>query len=292
MFQIQDYECRSYNVDLLELRILGLSIWLEWVEIIELCICECMYVNLVIGECVWDLLVGVCIKCISENQWWELFDFNMFCFYYYNVSMQCMVWYWLQGCDIILLVKLQMLKQNMEFLCVLVESSFGCGSSVSCEGSISFFLEFEFDIEKVQELLVRIGWFVVFGVLKEDSGSFLLLGVFFEKDYEIYWDYSVDGQFFYYRIFLLWWNLGVKECMFIKVVDCEFSFFVVQGNGYVLDGLFGVCLCRFFGSQYLFSLQIFILEVDGIIFFLERRLLFFLKRVEFFGSSFLLLVQF
>eukprot|EP00058_Branchiostoma_floridae_P010342 XP_002595830.1 hypothetical protein BRAFLDRAFT_232895 [Branchiostoma floridae] len=48
----------------------------DWVEIIEPKSREIMFANLVTGECVWDLPVGVAVKKAHDNQWWELFDNN------------------------------------------------------------------------------------------------------------------------------------------------------------------------------------------------------------------------
>uniref|UniRef100_A0A2K5Y5T2 Rho GTPase-activating protein 39 n=1 Tax=Mandrillus leucophaeus TaxID=9568 RepID=A0A2K5Y5T2_MANLE len=291
MSQTQDYECRSHNVDLPESRIPGSSTRLEWVEIIEPRTRERMYANLVTGECVWDPPAGVRIKRTSENQWWELFDPNTSRFYYYNASTQRTVWHRPQGCDIIPLAKLQTLKQNTESPRASAESSPGRGSSVSREGSTSSSLEPEPDTEKAQELPARTGRPAAFGALKEDSGSSSPPGVFLEKDYEIYRDYSADGQLLHYRTSSLRWNLGAKERMLIKVADREPSFLAAQGNGYAPDGPPGVRSRRPSGSQHSPSLQTFAPEADGTIFFPERRPSPFLKRAELPGSSSPLLAQ-
>ncbi|XP_055204564.1 rho GTPase-activating protein 39 isoform X3 [Gorilla gorilla gorilla] len=291
MSQTQDYECRSHNVDLPESRIPGSSTRLEWVEIIEPRTRERMYANLVTGECVWDPPAGVRIKRTSENQWWELFDPNTSRFYYYNASTQRTVWHRPQGCDIIPLAKLQTLKQNTESPRASAESSPGRGSSVSREGSTSSSLEPEPDTEKAQELPARAGRPAAFGTVKEDSGSSSPPGVFLEKDYEIYRDYSADGQLLHYRTSSLRWNSGAKERMLIKVADREPSFLVAQGNGYAPDGPPGVRSRRPSGSQHSPSLQTFAPEADGTIFFPERRPSPFLKRAELPGSSSPLLAQ-
>ncbi|PNJ08116.1 rho GTPase-activating protein 39 isoform X2 [Pongo pygmaeus] len=291
MSQTQDYECRSHNVDLPESRIPGSSTRLEWVEIIEPRTRERMYANLVTGECVWDPPAGVRIKRTSENQWWELFDPNTSRFYYYNASTQRTVWHRPQGCDIIPLAKLQTLKQNTESPRASAESSPGRGSSVSREGSTSSSLEPEPDTEKAQELPARAGRPAAFGTVKEDSGSSSPPGVFLEKDYEIYRDYSVDGQLLHYRTSSLRWNSGAKERMLIKVADREPSFLAAQGNGYAPDGPPGVRSRRPSGSQHSPSLQTFAPEADGTIFFPERRPSPFLKRAELPGSSSPLLAQ-
>ncbi|XP_064240800.1 rho GTPase-activating protein 39 isoform X2 [Aotus nancymaae] len=291
MSQTQDYECRSHNVDLPEARIPGSSTRLEWVEIIEPRTRERMYANLVTGECVWDPPAGVRIKRTSENQWWELFDPNTSRFYYYNAGTQRTVWHRPQGCDIIPLAKLQTLKQNTESPRASAESSPGHGSSVSREGSTSSSLEPEPDAEKAQELPARTGRPVAFGALKEESGSSSPPGVFLEKDYEIYRDYSADGQLLHYRTSSLRWNSGAKERMLIKVADREPSFLAAQGNGYTPDGPSGVRSRRPSGSQHSPSLQTFAPEADGTIFFPERRPSPFLKRAELPGSSSPLLAQ-
>ncbi|XP_032616713.1 rho GTPase-activating protein 39 isoform X2 [Hylobates moloch] len=291
MSQTQDYECRSHNVDLPESRIPGSSTRLEWVEIIEPRTRERMYANLVTGECVWDPPAGVRIKRTSENQWWELFDPNTSRFYYYNASTQRTVWHRPQGCDIIPLAKLQTLKQNTESPRASAESSPGRGSSVSREGSTSSSLEPEPDTEKAQELPARAGRPAAFGTVKEDSGSSSPPGVFLEKDYEIYRDYSADGQLLHYRTSSLRWNSGAKERMLIKVADREPSFLAAQGNGYAPDGPPGVRSRRPSGSQHSPSLQTFAPEADGTIFFPERRPSPFLKRAELPGSSSPLLAQ-
>uniref|UniRef100_F7GG49 Rho GTPase activating protein 39 n=1 Tax=Callithrix jacchus TaxID=9483 RepID=F7GG49_CALJA len=291
MSQTQDYECRSHNVDLPEARIPGSSTRLEWVEIIEPRTRERMYANLVTGECVWDPPAGVRIKRTSENQWWELFDPNTSRFYYYNASTQRTVWHRPQGCDIIPLAKLQTLKQNTESPRASAESSPGRGSSVSREGSTSSSLEPEPDAEKAQELPARTGRPAAFGAMKEESGSSSPPGVFLEKDYEIYRDYSADGQLLHYRTSSLRWNSGAKERMLIKVADREPSFLAAQGNGYTPDGPSGVRSRRPSGSQHSPSLQTFAPEADGTIFFPERRPSPFLKRAELPGSSSPLLAQ-
>ncbi|XP_037588378.1 rho GTPase-activating protein 39 isoform X1 [Cebus imitator] len=291
MSQTQDYECRSHNVDLPEARIPGSSTRLEWVEIIEPRTRERMYANLVTGECVWDPPAGVRIKRTSENQWWELFDPNTSRFYYYNASTQRTVWHRPQGCDIIPLAKLQTLKQNTESPRASAESSPGRGSSVSREGSTSSSLEPEPDAEKAQEPPARTGRPAAFGAVKEESGSSSPPGVFLEKDYEIYRDYSADGQLLHYRTSSLRWNSGTKERMLIKVADREPSFLAAQGNGYTPDGPSGVRSRRPSGSQHSPSLQTFAPEADGTIFFPERRPSPFLKRAELPGSSSPLLAQ-
>ncbi|XP_011905657.1 PREDICTED: rho GTPase-activating protein 39 isoform X3 [Cercocebus atys] len=116
-------------------------------------------------------------------------------------------------------------------------------------------------------------------------------GVFLEKDYEIYRDYSADGQLLHYRTSSLRWNLGAKERMLIKVADREPSFLAAQGNGYAPDGPPGVRSRRPSGSQHSPSLQTFAPEADGTIFFPERRPSPFLKRAELPGSSSPLLAQ-
>ncbi|XP_071988465.1 rho GTPase-activating protein 39-like [Engystomops pustulosus] len=118
---------------------------LEWVEIIEPRTRECMYANLITGECVWDPPSGVRIKRTNENQWWELFDPNTSRFYYYNASTQRTVWHRPQNCDIIPLAKLQTLKQNTESPRASTENSPGRGSTISREGSTSSSLEQELD---------------------------------------------------------------------------------------------------------------------------------------------------
>lgn len=173
---------------------------LEWVEIVEPRTREHMYANLVTGECVWDPPAGVRIKRTSENQWWELFDPNTSRFYYYNATSQRTVWHRPQDCDIIPLAKLQTLKQNTESPRASADNSPGRGSSISRDGSTSSSLEPEPDAgERVQESVARAGRQAVFGALKGESSSSSPPGVFLEKDYEIYRDYSADGQLLHYR---------------------------------------------------------------------------------------------
>ena len=88
----------------------------EWVEIVEPRTKEHMFANLSTGECAWDPPPGAPVKRASDDQWWELFDQNTSCFYYYNASSQKTVWRRPEGegCDIIPLAKLQTLKQNTE----------------------------------------------------------------------------------------------------------------------------------------------------------------------------------
>ncbi|XP_012615477.2 rho GTPase-activating protein 39 isoform X2 [Microcebus murinus] len=289
MSQAQDYECRSHNADVQESRISGSSTRLEWVEIIEPRTRERMYANLVTGECVWDPPAGVRIKRTSENQWWELFDPNTSRFYYYNASTQRTVWHRPQGCDIIPLAKLQTLKQNTESPRASAENSPGRGSSVSPEGSTSSSLEPEPDGEKAQELPGRAGRPVAFP--REESGSSSPPGVFLEKDYEIYRDYSADGQLLHYRTSSLRWNSGTKERVLIKVADREPSFLAPQGNGYPPDSQPGGRSRRPSGSQHSPNLQTFSPEADGTVFFPERRPSPFLKRAELPGSCSPLLAQ-
>ncbi|XP_078582556.1 rho GTPase-activating protein 39-like isoform X2 [Branchiostoma floridae x Branchiostoma japonicum] len=86
----------------------------DWVEIIEPKSREIMFANLVTGECVWDLPVGVAVKKAHDNQWWELFDNNTSRYYYYNAHSQKTVWHRPKNADIVPLAKLQKLKENTE----------------------------------------------------------------------------------------------------------------------------------------------------------------------------------
>ncbi|XP_049621813.1 rho GTPase-activating protein 39 isoform X2 [Suncus etruscus] len=289
MSQTQEYECESRNAGAQEPRASVPSTRLEWVEIIEPRTRERMYANLVTGECVWDPPTGVRIKRTSENQWWELFDPNTSRFYYYNASTQRTVWHRPQDCDIIPLAKLQTLKQNTESPRASAENSPGRGSSVSHDGSTSSSLEPELDAsEKAQEPLGRAGRQAPFGPVKEESSS-LPPGVYLEKDYEVYRDYTADGQMLHYRTSSLRWNSGTKERMLIKVADREPSFFS-QGNGYPLDSQAGGRSRRPSGGQHSPNLQAFAPNTDGPIFFAERRPSPFLKRAEL-GSCSPLLAQ-
>ncbi|XP_058421169.1 rho GTPase-activating protein 39 isoform X4 [Diceros bicornis minor] len=271
-----------------------------------------MYANLVTGECVWDPPAGVRIKRTSENQWWELFDPNTSRFYYYNATTQRTVWHRPQDCDIIPLAKLQTLKQNTESPRASAENSPGRGSSVSRDGSTSSSLEPDLDAtEKAQEPPGRASRQAMFGAVKEESSSSPPPGVFLEKDYEIYRDYNADGQLLHYRNgavpVLCWdqsrhtrrgpcrtsslrWNSGTKERMLIKVADREPSFLSPQGNGYPLDSQPGGRSRRPSGGQPSPSLQTFTPDVDGSIFFPERRPSPFLKRADL-GSCSPLLAQ-
>ncbi|KAM8784379.1 rho GTPase-activating protein 39 isoform 2-T3 [Rhynchonycteris naso] len=290
MSQTQDYECESHNAGVQEPRISGSSTRLEWVEIIEPRTRERMYANLVTGECVWDPPAGVRIKRTSENQWWELFDPNTSRFYYYSATTQRTVWHRPQGCDIIPLAKLQTLKQNTESPRASADNSPGRGSSVSRDGSTSSSLEPELDTgEKAQEPLGRTRQ-MAFGAAKEESGSSSPPGMFLEKDYEIYRDYSADGQLLHYRTSSLRWNSGTKERMLIKVADREPNFLSPQGNGYPLDSQAGGRSRRPSGGQHSPSLQTFAQDTEGSVFFPERRPSPFLKRAEL-GSCSPLLAQ-
>ncbi|XP_053786051.1 rho GTPase-activating protein 39 isoform X3 [Desmodus rotundus] len=290
MSQTQDYECESHHAGAQEPRISGSSTRLEWVEIIEPRTRERMYANLVTGECVWDPPAGVRIKRTSENQWWELFDPNTSRFYYYSATTQRTVWHRPQGCDIIPLAKLQTLKQNTESPRASTDNSPGRGSSVSRDGSTSSSLDPEPDTcGKAQESLGRSRQ-MAFGAAEEESGSSSPPGVFLEKDYEIYRDYSADGQLLHYRTSSLRWNSGTKERMLIKVADREPSFFSPQGNGYPLDNQSGGRSRRPSGGQHSPSLQTFAPDTDGSVFFPERRPSPFLKRAEL-GSCSPLLAQ-
>ncbi|XP_004443048.1 PREDICTED: rho GTPase-activating protein 39 isoform X1 [Ceratotherium simum simum] len=291
MSQTQDYECESRHAGTQEPRVSGSSTRLEWVEIIEPRTRERMYANLVTGECVWDPPAGVRIKRTSENQWWELFDPNTSRFYYYNATTQRTVWHRPQDCDIIPLAKLQTLKQNTESPRASAENSPGRGSSVSRDGSTSSSLEPELDApEKAQEPPGRASRQAVFGAVKEESSSSPPPGVFLEKDYEIYRDYNADGQLLHYRTSSLRWNSGTKERMLIKVADREPGFLSPQGNGYPLDSQPGGRSRRPSGGQPSPSLQTFTPDVDGSIFFPERRPSPFLKRADL-GSCSPLLAQ-
>ncbi|XP_054981824.1 rho GTPase-activating protein 39 isoform X3 [Sorex araneus] len=122
------------------------------------------------------------------------------------------------------------------------------------------------------------------------STSSLPPGVFLEKDYEVYRDYTADSQLLHYRTSSLRWNSGTKERMLIKVADREPSFFSPQGNGYPLDIQAGGRSRRPSGGQHSPGLQTFAPDTDGPIFFSERRPSPFLKRAEL-GSCSPLLAQ-
>ncbi|XP_052604127.1 rho GTPase-activating protein 39 isoform X2 [Peromyscus californicus insignis] len=287
MSQTQDYECRSHHVDEQESRIPGSSTRLEWVEIIEPRTRERMYANLVTGECVWDPPAGVRIKRTSEDQWWELFDPNTSRFYYYSAASQRTVWHRPQNCDIIPLAKLQTLKQNTESPRASADSSPGRGSR---DGSTGSSLEPEPE-DRAQELPVRSGRATTLVTSKEESSSCSPPGVLLEKDYEVYRDYSADGQLLHYRTSSLRWNSGNKERMLIKVADREPSFLTPQGNGYPSDSQLGGSHRRPSGSQHSPSLQTFVPDTDGTVFFPERRPSPFLRRAELSGNCSPLLMQ-
>ncbi|XP_060053031.1 rho GTPase-activating protein 39 isoform X3 [Erinaceus europaeus] len=302
MSQIQDYECENRNASVQEPRVSGPSTRLEWVEIIEPRTRERMYANLVTGECVWDPPAGVRIKRTSENQWWELFDPNTSRFYYYNATTQRTVWHRPQDCDIIPLAKLQTLKQNTESPRASAENSPGRGSNISRDGSTSSSLDPELDAsEKAQESLGRVSRQAAFGTVKEETGRAIFEmstwcpgsksrasstasssppGAYLDKDYEVYRDYTADGQLLHYRTSSLRWNSGTKERMLIKVADREPSFFSPQGNGYPLDSHSGGRSRKPSGGQHSPSLQTFASDAEGPVFFPERRPSPFLKRAE------------
>ncbi|XP_008832606.1 rho GTPase-activating protein 39 isoform X2 [Nannospalax galili] len=287
MSQTQDYECRSQHVDGQDPRIPGSSTRLEWVEIIEPRTRERMYANLVTGECVWDPPAGVRIKRTSEDQWWELFDPNTSRFYYYSAASQRTVWHRPQNCDIIPLAKLQTLKQNTESPRASADSSPGRGSR---DGSTGSSLEPEPE-DRAQDLSIRGGRTAALVTSKDESGSCSPPGVLLEKDYEVYRDYSADGQLLHYRTSSLRWNSGNKERMLIKVADREPSFLTPQGNGYPSDSQAGGHPRRPSGSQHSPNLQTFAPDSDGTVFFPERRPSPFLRRAELSGNCSPLLVQ-
>ncbi|XP_023801022.1 rho GTPase-activating protein 39 [Cyanistes caeruleus] len=257
--------------------------WLEWVEIIEPRTRERMYANLITGECVWDPPAGVRIKRTNENQWWELFDPNTSRFYYYNATTQRTVWHRPQNCDIIPLAKLQTLKQNTESPRASTENSPGRSSNVSREGSTSSSLEQELEgNEKVQEQRSS-RQSSQYSVVKEETESSSPSGVF-EKEYDIYRDYSAEGQLLHYRTSSLRWNAGTKERMLIKVTDREPSFLLHQGNGYTPENQPGSRSRRPSGGQQSPNLQTFSSDADNSVFFPERKQSPFLKRAEHVGS--------
>uniref|UniRef100_A0A8C9L0B2 Rho GTPase activating protein 39 n=1 Tax=Serinus canaria TaxID=9135 RepID=A0A8C9L0B2_SERCA len=263
---------------------------LEWVEIIEPRTRERMYANLITGECVWDPPAGVRIKRTNENQWWELFDPNTSRFYYYNATTQRTVWHRPQNCDIIPLAKLQTLKQNTESPRASTENSPGRSSNVSREGSTSSSLEQELEgNEKVQEQRSSRQP-SQYSVVKEETESSSPSGVF-EKEYDIYRDYSTEGQLLHYRTSSLRWNAGTKERMLIKVTDREPSFLLHQGNGYAPENQPGSRSRRPSGGQQSPNLQTFSSDADNSVFFPERKQSPFLKRAEHVGSCSPLLAQ-
>ncbi|XP_065105949.2 rho GTPase-activating protein 39 isoform X2 [Paramisgurnus dabryanus] len=73
-----------------------------------------MYVNLLTGECGWELPLGVPVRQSDGNQWWELFDSNNNRFYYYNSTSQQTVWHRPQSCDVVPLAQLQAMKRSSE----------------------------------------------------------------------------------------------------------------------------------------------------------------------------------
>ncbi|KAM9307627.1 rho GTPase-activating protein 39 [Gastrophryne carolinensis] len=225
---------------------------LEWVEIIEPRTRECMYANLITGECVWDPPSGVRIKRTNENQWWELFDPNTSRFYYYNASSQRTVWHRPQNCDIIPLAKLQTLKQNTESPRASADNSPGRGSNVSREGSTGSSLEQELDGgEKAAEQAKANRHSAPYFVVKEDSD----------------------------RTSSLRWNTGTKERMLIKVTDREPSFLMHQGNGYsTADN--AARTRRPSGGQPSPVLQTFAVDADHSVFFPERKPSPYTKRAE------------
>ncbi|XP_029448071.1 rho GTPase-activating protein 39 isoform X2 [Rhinatrema bivittatum] len=230
---------------------------LEWVEIIEPRTRECMYANLITGECVWDPPSGVRIKRTNENQWWELFDPNTSRFYYYNASTQRTVWHRPQNCDIIPLAKLQTLKQNTESPRASTENSPGRSSNVSREGSTSSSLDQELESsERAQEQAKTNRQSAQYTVVKEETE----------------------------RTSSLRWNSGTKERMLIKVTDREPSFLIHQGNGYTPDNQQGTRSRRPSGGQQSPILQTFAVDTDNSVFFPERKSSPFLKRTEHVGS--------
>lgn len=87
---------------------------IDWVEIIEPTRRDHMFANLKTGQCLWEPPDGAKFKPTHENQWWELFDSNTKCYYYYNATSQKTVWHKPKDGDIIPLSKLQMLKAKEE----------------------------------------------------------------------------------------------------------------------------------------------------------------------------------
>ncbi|XP_031759883.1 rho GTPase-activating protein 39 isoform X2 [Xenopus tropicalis] len=233
---------------------------LEWVEIIEPRTRECMYANLITGECVWDPPAGVRIKRTNENQWWELFDPNTSRFYYYNASTQRTVWHRPQNCDIIPLAKLQTLKQNTESPRASTENSPGRGSNISREGSTSSSLEQELDGggggERCPDQAKANRHSAPYFVVKEEPD----------------------------RTASLRWNSGTKERMLIKVTDREPSFLMHQGNGFSPDNPQGTRSRKVSGGQPSPGMQSFSVDTDSAVFFPERKPSPYMKRADHVGS--------
>ncbi|KAJ1194873.1 hypothetical protein NDU88_004158 [Pleurodeles waltl] len=226
---------------------------LEWVEIIEPRTRECMYANLITGECVWDPPPGVRIKRTNENQWWELFDANTSRFYYYNASTQRTVWHRPQNCDIIPLAKLQTLKQNTESPRLSTENSPSRNSNISRDGSTHSSLEQELETSDKAPEQVKTNRL---------SSHYCIVNN--EAD----------------RTSSLRWNSGTKERMLIKVTDREPSFLMHQGNGYTLDSQQGTRPRRSSGGQQSPILQTFSVDSENSVFFPDRKQSPFLKRSE------------
>ncbi|XP_069477872.1 rho GTPase-activating protein 39 isoform X2 [Ambystoma mexicanum] len=226
---------------------------LEWVEIIEPRTRECMYANLITGECVWDPPPGVRIKRTNENQWWELFDPNTSRFYYYNASTQRTVWHRPQNCDIIPLAKLQTLKQNTESPRLSTENSPSRNSNISRDGSTHSSLEQELEVsEKAPEQAKTNRLSSHYCIVKDETD----------------------------RTSSLRWNSGTKERMLIKVTDREPSFLMHQGNGYTLDSQQSGRPRRSSGGQQSPILQTFAVDNDNSVFFPDRKQSPFLKRSD------------
>ncbi|XP_041422639.1 rho GTPase-activating protein 39 isoform X3 [Xenopus laevis] len=231
---------------------------LEWVEIIEPRTRECMYANLITGECVWDPPPGVRIKRTNENQWWELFDPNTSRFYYYNASTQRTVWHRPQNCDIIPLAKLQTLKQNTDSPRASTENSPGRGSNISREGSTSSSLEQEVEGggERCADQAKANCHSAPYFVVKEETD----------------------------RTSSLRWNSGTKERMLIKVTDREPSFLMQQGNGYTIDNPQGTRSRKVSGGQPSPIIHTFSADSDNTVFFPERKPSPYMKRADHVGG--------
>lgn len=117
-----------------------------WVEIVDPRSKELMYANIKTGDCSWDPPDGVevyvtspdsqfvlhfpgrsvcvfaCFICfrrkMTDDQWWELYDNDCECYYYYCAASQETVWERPEDAEVIPLSKLQVSAQVGICLCL------------------------------------------------------------------------------------------------------------------------------------------------------------------------------
>eukprot|EP00117_Sycon_ciliatum_P029557 scpid50616/ scgid23504/ Rho GTPase-activating protein 39 len=84
-----------------------------WVEIVDPRSKELMYANITTGDCSWDAPDGVEVRQMTDDQWWELYDNDCECYYYYCAATQQTVWERPEDSEVIPLSKLQSFQDTM-----------------------------------------------------------------------------------------------------------------------------------------------------------------------------------